>query len=95
MPRQLVCPSAQSQRVRRRKSATRVIGRLWEERTFALDARMDQLFVIHDRTRDRIGEHRAILDAIRARDATAARRAMRRHLTNIERQRMSILRGGA
>ena len=72
-----------------------VIDRLWEERTFALDARMDQLFVIHDRTRDRIGEHRAILDAIRARDPTAARRAMRRHLTNIERQRMLILRGGA
>ena len=44
------------------------------------------------RRRDNIGEHRRILDAIRARDPAAARAAMRRHLVNAERQRMALLR---
>ena len=41
---------------------------------------------------DNIGEHRAILDAIRARNPARARSAMRRHLANAERQRLALLR---
>ncbi len=67
-----------------------VVERLWAEGGQALDVRMEELFVTRGRKRDNIAEHRAVLDAIRSGDATAARRAMRTHLVNAERQRMSM-----
>lgn len=66
-----------------------VVERLWAEGGQPLDVRMEELFVTRGRKRDNIAEHRAVLDAIRERDAPAARRAMRRHLANAERQRLS------
>jgi DNA-binding FadR family transcriptional regulator len=69
-----------------------VIERLWREGERPLALRMEALFVSRDRRRDNIGEHKAILDAIRRRDAPAARRAMRLHLANAERQRLVLLR---
>jgi DNA-binding FadR family transcriptional regulator len=69
-----------------------VVERLWEEGARPLGVRMEELFVTRGRKRDNIGEHRAILDAIRERDPAAARRAMRAHLRNAERQRMAMLR---
>jgi DNA-binding FadR family transcriptional regulator len=51
---------------------------------------MEELFVTRGRKRDNIAEHRAVLDAIRTGNASAARRAMRTHLVNAERQRMSM-----
>lgn len=72
-----------------------VIERLWDEGGRPLSARIEELFVTRGRKRDNIAEHRAVLDAIRARDPAAARRAMRTHLVNAERQRMRMLRPGA
>ncbi|MCL4760904.1 MAG: FCD domain-containing protein [Burkholderiales bacterium] len=72
-----------------------VIERLWDEGGRPLSARIEELFVTRGRKRDNIAEHRAVLDAIRARDPAAARRAMRTHLVNAERQRMRLLRPGA
>lgn len=69
-----------------------VIERLWAEGGQPLNARIEELFVSRGRKRDNIAEHRAILDAIRRKDATAARRAMRTHLVNAERQRLILLR---
>jgi GntR family transcriptional regulator, transcriptional repressor for pyruvate dehydrogenase complex len=67
-----------------------IVERLWAEGGQPLDVRIEQLFVTRGRKRDNIAEHRAVLDAIRSGDATAARRAMRTHLVNAERQRMSM-----
>lgn len=72
----------------------RIVERLWEEGWQPLGARMEELFVTPGRKRDAIGEHRAVLDAIRGRDPAAARRAMREHLGNAERQRMMLLKPG-
>jgi len=72
-----------------------VIERLWAEGGQPLSVRIEQLFVTRGRRRDNIAEHRAVLDAIRNKDAAAARRAMRTHLVNAERQRMMLLRQGA
>jgi GntR family transcriptional repressor for pyruvate dehydrogenase complex len=71
-----------------------VIERLWAEGGQPLSARIEELFVSRGRKRDNIAEHRAVLVAIRNRDAAAARRAMRVHLANAERQRMVLLREG-
>ena len=68
---------------------------LWSHWSQPLNARIEELFVTRGRKRDNIGEHRAVLDAIRAGDAAGARRAMRRHLLNAERQRMVLLRDRA
>jgi DNA-binding FadR family transcriptional regulator len=65
---------------------------LWEDRRHPLSARLESLFVTTRRKRDNIDEHRAILEAIRRRDPAAARRAMRTHLRNAERQRLALLR---
>ncbi|MCC6198260.1 MAG: FadR family transcriptional regulator [Burkholderiales bacterium] len=73
----------------------RCVERLWEEGSQPLSARMEELFVTRLRKRDNIGEHRAILDAIRDGDAAAARRAMRTHLRNAERQRMVLIKADA
>jgi DNA-binding FadR family transcriptional regulator len=67
-----------------------VVERLWDEGAQPLGARLEALYVTRGRKRDNIGEHRAVLDAIRAGDMVAARRAMRRHLLNAERQRMTL-----
>ncbi|MEO8753071.1 MAG: FadR/GntR family transcriptional regulator [Casimicrobiaceae bacterium] len=72
-----------------------VIERLWAEGGQPLNARIEELFVTHGRKRDNIAEHRAVLEAIRNRDASAARRAMRTHLANAQRQRMMLLRKDA
>ena len=72
-----------------------VIERLWEEGEQPLNARIEELFVTAVRKRDNVAEHRAVLDAIRGKDAAAARRAMRTHLVNAERQRLGLLRGSA
>jgi DNA-binding FadR family transcriptional regulator len=69
-----------------------VIERLWEEGGQPLNARIEELFVTRGRKRDNIAEHRAVLEAIRKHDASAARNAMRRHLANAERQRLKMLR---
>ncbi len=65
-----------------------VVARLWSRQRDPLATRMEALFVTGRRRRDNIGEHRRILEAIRAKDSTAARRAMREHLRNAERQRL-------
>lgn len=72
----------------------RLVTILWEQHTKPLAARMETLFVTAARRRDNIAEHQRILDAIRARDPVAARRAMRQHLRNAERQRLALLRDG-
>jgi DNA-binding FadR family transcriptional regulator len=69
-----------------------IVRQLWAAWHQPLNARLEALFVTMRRRRDNIGEHRRILDAIRARDPAAARAAMRRHLLNAERQRMALLR---
>ena len=69
----------------------KVIEQLWDERSGPLDTRMDELFVFPDEKRDKAGEHRAVLDAIRRRDAVGARRAMRGHLESVARQWMAKL----
>ncbi|MBL8380036.1 MAG: FadR family transcriptional regulator [Burkholderiales bacterium] len=70
-----------------------VVERLWAESAQPLSTRMEELFVTRGRRRDNIGEHRAVLDAIRAGDAAGAGRAMRRHLANAEKQRLAQLNG--
>ena len=72
-----------------------VIERLWAEGGQPLNVRIEELFVTRGRRRDNIAEHRAVLEAIRNRDPAAARRAMRVHLANAQRQRMVMLRAGA
>jgi len=72
-----------------------VVERLWAEGGQPLNVRIEALFVTRGRKRDNIAEHRAVLDAIHNRDPAAARRAMRAHLTNAERQRMMLLRDRA
>jgi len=72
-----------------------VVERLWAEGGQPLNVRIEALFVTRGRKRDNIAEHRAVLDAIRNHDPAAARRAMRAHLTNAERQRMMLLRDRA
>ena len=69
----------------------RVIEGLWADGAQPLSTRMEKLFVSLERRRDSIAEHKAILDAIANGDPGAARRAMRTHLVNAERQRLIIL----
>ncbi len=70
----------------------RVIENLWTYGEQPLNTRMEKLFVSAARRRDNIAEHMAILDAITKGRPDAARRAMRRHLANAERQRLILLR---
>ncbi len=72
-----------------------IVRNLWTAQRDPLAARMEALFVTGARRRDNIGEHRRILDAIRAHDPAAARRAMRDHLANAERQRLALMRARA
>lgn len=69
-----------------------IVRDLWAAWHQPLNARLETLFVTVQRRRDNIGEHRRILDAIRARDPAAARAAMRSHLLHAERQRLAMLR---
>ena len=68
-----------------------LVERLWLESQGPLGQRMEALYVTRGRKRDNIEEHRAVFGAIVAGDPVAARRAMRRHLLNAERQRMSVI----
>ena len=67
-----------------------VVASLWSQWIHPLNARMAELFVTRGHKEDSIEEHRAVLDAIRDGNPAAARRAMRRHLTSVGRQRMSL-----
>jgi GntR family transcriptional regulator, transcriptional repressor for pyruvate dehydrogenase complex len=69
-----------------------IVRELWNAHRQPLNARLGALFVTVARRRDNIGEHRAILDAIRVHDPAGARSAMRRHLANAERQRLALMR---
>ena len=69
-----------------------IVRDLWAAWHEPLNARLESLFVTMQRRRDNIGEHRRILDAIRAREPAAARAAMRSHLIHAERQRLAMLR---
>jgi DNA-binding FadR family transcriptional regulator len=68
-----------------------VVERLWDEGGQPLSVRIEELFVSRGRKRDNIAEHEAVLEAIKRHDAAAARRAMRLHLANAERQRLVLL----
>ena len=67
-----------------------VVASLWSQWIHPLNARMAELFVTRGHKADSIEEHRAVLDAIREGNPKAARRAMRRHLASVGRQRMSL-----
>ena len=84
--------SRASPRSCRRRGYIAFIERLWAKGGQPLAVRIEDLVVTRGRKRDNIGEHRAILEAIRRHDPAAARRAMRAHLRNAERQRMVMLR---
>ena len=71
-----------------------IVRDLWAAWHQPLNARLESLFVTAQRRRDNVGEHRRILDAIRARDPAAARAAMRSHLIHAERQRLALVRNG-
>jgi GntR family transcriptional regulator, transcriptional repressor for pyruvate dehydrogenase complex len=58
-----------------------VIRMLWEERTGLLYQQLEHHYDSPELWRLAIAEHRAVLDAIVARDPSAARAAMQRHLT--------------
>ena len=68
-----------------------IVERLWLEFHSPLGQRMEALYVTPDRRRDNIEEHRAVLQAVVGGDAARARQAMRRHLLNAERQRLTDL----
>jgi DNA-binding FadR family transcriptional regulator len=59
-----------------------VIKLLWDERTGELIARLEHHYDSPDLWRTAIGEHRAVLKSIAARDPDAARAAMQRHLNH-------------
>jgi DNA-binding FadR family transcriptional regulator len=69
-----------------------IVRDLWAAWHQPLNAHLESLFVTRQRRRVNIGEHRRILDAIRARDPGAARAAMRSHLIHAERQRLALVR---
>ena len=56
---------------------------------------MEALYVTRDRRRDNIEEHRAVLQAVVGGVPAQARQAMRRHLLNAERQRLTDLQIGS
>ena len=62
-----------------------VVQGLWDQRA-ELWGRMQQHFHTADLAQKTIRDHAAILDAIAARDAAAARAAMHRHLTRVVRE---------
>lgn len=68
-----------------------VVERLWQEFRSPLAQRMEALYVTRARRSDNIEEHRAIRDAVVAAQSANARQAMRRHLRNSERQRLTEL----
>lgn len=68
-----------------------LVERLWQEFQSPLAQRMEALYVTRERRSDNIEEHRAIRDAIVAAQPANARQAMRRHLKNSERQRLTEL----
>jgi DNA-binding FadR family transcriptional regulator len=59
-----------------------VVRLLWEERTGPLYQQLEHHYNSPELWKTAMAEHRAVLDAIAARDATAARTAMQRHLNH-------------
>ncbi len=57
-----------------------VIKQLWDERTGPLYQQLEHHYDSPDLWRTAMKEHRAVVKAIAARDADAARAAMQRHL---------------
>ena len=66
-----------------------VVDGLWSQWMDRVNARRAEVFVTPGRRRDSIDEHHAVLEAIRRGDPIAARRAMRRHLASVGRQRIA------
>lgn len=62
-----------------------VLSNLWDERG-RLWNKMEEHFHTEDLRRETLADHRRILEAIAARDPTAARRAMRSHLERVTRE---------
>lgn len=60
-----------------------MVDSLWDYRKGAMFSKIDEHFDSPDRHAAAIEEHRLIIDAIRRRDAEAARAAMRVHLVNV------------
>ncbi|MBB5189805.1 DNA-binding FadR family transcriptional regulator [Silvimonas terrae] len=67
-----------------------LIAQLWDQRASPVFARFEDHFVTQRLFEDTSQDHRRILDAIIQRDSTAARTAMRRHLSDV---RKAFLRG--
>jgi DNA-binding FadR family transcriptional regulator len=57
-----------------------LVSTLWEYRTKPLFRKFEEMLVGPDRPKKTAAEHRDILDAIAARDGSAAAKAMKRHL---------------
>jgi GntR family uxuAB operon transcriptional repressor len=74
----------------RNRALAVMVDTLWEQRYRPIQQRLNELVASSERRRQNIAEHKAILDAITRSDARAARSAMRRHLRNVFRQRLSL-----
>ena len=61
---------------------TETVQRFWDSRRGPLFERLGGYFETVDSWRAAIGEHQAILDAVRSHDAAAARLAMHQHMDN-------------
>ncbi len=63
----------------------RIVTMLWDQRGTALYEKFEEHFVTRRLFEDTSRDHRLILEAIKARDASGARNAMRRHLEGVRR----------
>jgi DNA-binding FadR family transcriptional regulator len=74
----------------RNRALAFMVEALWEQRYRPIMKRLNELVTSPQRRRQNIAEHKAILDAIARGDARAARAAMRRHIGNVFRQRLTL-----
>ena len=63
-----------------------IVGALWAYRSKPLFGKFEELLIGPDRPAKTMKEHRAIYDAIAARDGATARRKMRSHLNAVLRE---------
>lgn len=68
-----------------------VVDELWRRGSTPMWSRLDELAIDDARIAANVGEHKAVLEAVRARDGDAAQRAMRTHLRNAGRSRLGGL----